>query len=69
MSQTTYQGHTETSGGLQGHSIGDSYPFIVIGTGLKGEYRLHHTIEGTQGPRQPSYAEALADIRRGALLQ
>ncbi|KVD50580.1 hypothetical protein [Burkholderia ubonensis] len=31
MSETKYTGHLPNSGGLQGHSIGDSYPFAVVG--------------------------------------
>jgi hypothetical protein len=26
-----YQGHLANSGGLQGHSLGDDYPFTVVG--------------------------------------
>ncbi|HDR9131343.1 hypothetical protein [Burkholderia vietnamiensis] len=28
---TKYTGHLPNSGGLQGHSIGESYPFAVVG--------------------------------------
>lgn len=27
-----YTGHGEKTGGLQAHSVGDSYPFCVVGT-------------------------------------
>ncbi|NUX98756.1 hypothetical protein [Paraburkholderia youngii] len=27
----SYEGHRVNSGGLQGHSIGDAYPFAVVG--------------------------------------
>lgn len=29
--QVEYIGHTATSGGLQGHSLGDTYPLTVVG--------------------------------------
>ena len=29
--EAKYEGHLANSGGLQGHSVGDSYPFAVVG--------------------------------------
>ena len=29
--QVEYTGHTATSGGLQGHSLGETYPLTVVG--------------------------------------
>jgi hypothetical protein len=31
--QIQYSGHGAKTGGLQGHSIGSNYPFMIAGTG------------------------------------
>lgn len=47
-----YEGHLINSGGLQGHSIGDHYPLIIIGrkvgyqainAATSREYKIHLT--------------------------
>jgi len=47
------KGHSAQQGGLRGHSMGDTYPLIVIGKG-KG-YALMNLLTGEEGPTRPTY--------------
>lgn len=40
-------GHREDQGGLRGHSIGDDYPFSVVGIGLDG-WRVQNLLTGEE---------------------
>lgn len=62
MFQPRYQGHTLESGGLQGHSLGEMYPFVVTGVGVNGGFQLMNASTGQYGPRRTTYNEALADM-------
>ena len=41
------RGHSEWQGGLRGHSIGDDYPFSVVGIGLDG-WRVQNLMTGEE---------------------
>jgi len=36
------KGHIQSNGGLRGHSVGEFFPFIVIGIGNKDEWAVQH---------------------------
>ncbi|WP_321875652.1 hypothetical protein [Burkholderia cenocepacia] len=48
MNEAKYTGHLPNSGGLQGHSIGDSYPFAVVGCQARMLGDTARTSEGTR---------------------
>ena len=53
-------GHTAAYGGLQNHSVGSTYPYVVIGKG-EGFCRLN-TTTNEEGPLRETYGKANADI-------
>jgi hypothetical protein len=52
-----YIGHASNSGGLQGHSIGADYPFVVVGTVVEhmgvgekpGEHTRYFILDASNG--------------------
>lgn len=47
---TVTKGHLAASGGLRGHSIGDTYPWSVVGIGYDG-WQAHNLESGAvSGP-------------------
>lgn len=59
-----YTGHGAKTGGLQGHSVGDLYPYTVIGVSKSGAlyWSVMDTRTGAEGFRRRSYQEAVLDI-------
>lgn len=51
MIETT--GHSAVAGGLRGHSLGDTYPLVVIGKG--DGWALFNLLTGEEGPTRPTY--------------
>lgn len=65
MSEMTYTGHGATTGGLQGHSVGDDYPYTVIGVQRgpgRTQYAAFDTRSASEGHPRRTYAEARMDI-------
>lgn len=59
---TGYTGHA-SSGGLQRHSIGELYPFTIIGQGRDVvQYRWMHLHTGQEGRLCRTYKEAEIDL-------
>lgn len=58
-----YEGHLINSGGLQGHSIGDHYPLIIIGR--KVGYQAINAATDTEYDIHETYEAALAEGLRG----
>ena len=52
-----YTGHGSNTGGLQRHSIGDTYPWISVVTHADGapDTWLHHYLNGSTGEETPSF--------------
>lgn len=57
---TAYAGHAG-SGGIQKHSLGDEYPWVVVGYG-DGTWGAENVATGTQLVRRGTYKECQADI-------
>lgn len=58
--QVQYTGHGQNTGGLQGHSIGDEYPYMVAGV-IDG-FAVLDTRTGTMGAHRHTYREAEIDL-------
>jgi len=58
LGQPTYKGHLVDSGGIQGHSLGDTYPIMIVGR-ADDTYQSFNAITGEYGPRVKSAQEAL----------
>lgn len=62
MSTATYTGHGHNTGGLQRHSIGDEYPYIIIGVADRWEqptqYQVMDSRTGLRSIRFPTYMGA-----------
>lgn len=54
------QGHAGR-GGIQKHSLGNDYPWTVVGYG-DGTWAAENVVTGRSYPRRGFYAEAQADI-------
>lgn len=65
MAQVEYLGHAN-SGGLQKHSIGDEYPYTIVGTQHNAwaptKWYVMDTRTGKCGELRRSYKEAAADL-------
>ena len=61
-SEVRYTGHGANTGGLQGHSIGDEYPYLVHGVADRWEapteYVVMDTRTGNRSQRFPTYMAA-----------
>ena len=60
--EVRYTGHGEKTGGLQGHSIGTEYPYIIIGVAdswyAPTEYQVMDSRTSNRSQRFPTYAAA-----------
>lgn len=65
-SKVAYTGHGAKTGGLQGHSIGDEYPYLIIGVADRWEapteYSVMDTRTGNRSPRYPTYMRAYIEL-------
>lgn len=62
MSQVKYTGHVGT-GGLQGHSVSECYPWIVVGYGTTPTtYAAGNMVTGEEGQRRMSARAAAIDV-------
>lgn len=64
MSEHETKGHSAAQGGLRAHSMGDTYPWLVIG--LNEGYALLNVLTGEQGPEQETYALAARGVQSKA---
>ena len=66
MSAVQYLGHGANTGGLQAHSIGDEYPYLIQGVARnvyqRTQWQVLDTRTGNVGRVRNTYAEAAADI-------
>lgn len=53
-----YTGHGANTGGLQLHSIGDTYPWISVVVGTDRETRTYHYLNGATGEVGPSFRKS-----------
>jgi hypothetical protein len=61
--QEAYTGHGAKTGGLQQHSIGDMFPYVVIREGARAQWHVAMDMRtGNTGHRRRSYLEAQQDI-------
>lgn len=60
-----YTGHGVNTGGLQGHSIGEEYPRMVVGA--EHGWKALNLNTGVYGPVRETYAKAKADLTLDAL--
>lgn len=62
MSQVQYTGHGANTGGLQMHSVGDEYPYIIHGVADSWEqptqYQVMDSRTGNRSQRFPTYMAA-----------
>ncbi len=65
-SKVAYTGHGAKTGGLQGHSVGDEYPYIVIGVADRWEapteYLVMDSRTGNRSQRYPTYMGAYIEL-------
>lgn len=65
-SKAQYTGHGANTGGLQGHSMGDEYPYLIIGVADRWEapteYSVMDTRTGNRSPRYPTYQRAYIEL-------
>jgi len=58
----SYSGHGARTGGLQAHSIGDEYPYIIMGVADRleapTEYQVMDSRTGNRSKRHPTYMAA-----------
>lgn len=64
-----YTGHGVNTGGLQQHSLGEDYPFIVVGTGTKGHWYVLNGVTGDKSPICTNYRDAQTFVEYGKLLR
>jgi len=62
MSEVKYTGHGAKTGGLQAHSIGDEFPYMVQGRGEPMKWVAVNLNTGEASPPRETYADALSDI-------
>lgn len=66
MTQATYTGHLPNSGGLQGHSLGSDYPYMIIGVAssldMPTRWKVMDSRTGNTGVERPTYCEAEIDL-------
>lgn len=62
MSKATYTGHV-ADGGLQGHSVGDTHPWAVVGYERDGRtmYRAENLVSGERLPLRFDSLTAIED--------
>lgn len=64
--QVQYTGHGANTGGLQGHSIGPDYPYMIIGVADRLEAPTQWVVmdsrTSNRSPRFPTYARALIEL-------
>lgn len=65
----TPRGHSDAHPGLQRHSVGELYPWIIVGTGIEGNWRYAYNGEtGARHPARTTYERAVADIGKPTTL-
>ena len=64
--EVRYTGHGANTGGLQGHSIGTEYPYIIIGVAdswhAPTEYQVMDSRTSNRSNRFPTYQRALIEL-------
>ena len=60
-SGTETRGHLSASGGLRGHSVGQDYPWSIVGRGYEG-WQAVNLETGQEYPIRDTYAEAQDDL-------
>ncbi len=67
--EVRYTGHGAKTGGLQGHSVGSDYPYIIMGVADRWEAPTEYVVldsrTGNRSPRYPTYMRA--SIERNSL--
>lgn len=66
MSAVAYTGHGTHTGGLQAHSVGEEYPYTIVGTQAHADaptqWYVFDTRTGSRGTLRNSYTEAKIDL-------
>jgi len=64
--QVQYTGHGAKTGGLQGHSVGDEYPYIIMGVADRWEAPTEYVVmdsrTGNRSHRFPTYMRAYIEL-------
>lgn len=62
MTQVIYTGHGANTGGLQGHSVGADYPYMIIGVqdrlDAPTEWQVMDSRTSNRSQRYPTYKRA-----------
>lgn len=65
-SKVAYTGHGAKTGGLQGHSVGEEYPYIIMGIADRWEAPTEYVVmdsrTGNRSPRFPTYMRAYIEL-------
>lgn len=65
-SKVAYTGHGAKTGGLQGHSVGEEYPYIVMGVADRWEAPTEYVVmdsrTGNRSARFPTYMRAYIEL-------
>lgn len=66
MSAAQYSGHGANTGGLQMHSVGSDYPYMIIGVAdsldAPTQWQVQDSRTGNRGAKWRTYREALIDL-------
>lgn len=69
MNESKYTGHV-SDGGLQGHSVGDTYPWSVVGYTIEvnspTQYRAENLVTGEQLPMRQNSMQAFCDAEHAS---
>lgn len=61
-----YTGHGINTGGLQGHSVGADYPYMIIGVQDRAEapteWQVMDSRTSNRSPRYPTYKRAVIEM-------
>ena len=64
--EVRYTGHGANTGGLQGHSIGPDYPYLIIGVQDRleapTEWQVMDSRTSNRSPRFPTYQRAVIEM-------
>jgi len=66
--QVRYTGHGANTGGLQGHSVGADYPYMIIGVqdrlDAPTEWQVMDSRTSNRSDRFPSYQRAVIEMTK-----
>lgn len=64
--EVRYTGHGANTGGLQGHSVGEDYPYMIIGVQGRAEapteWQVMDSRTSARSARYPTYQRAVIEM-------